>query len=50
VTAEPFACERKDGKTVVTSRLTGNFPCSPVNFRYFFELEGDKIAALEIIP
>ena len=48
-TSEPFACERKDGKTVVTSRLTGNFPGSPVNLRYFFELEGDKIASLEII-
>jgi SnoaL-like domain len=48
-TSEPFACEQKDGKTVVTSRLTGNFPGSPVNLRYFFELEGDKIASLEII-
>ena len=48
-TSEPFACEQKDGKTVVTSRLTGNFPGSPVNLRYFFELEGDKIVSLEII-
>jgi SnoaL-like domain len=48
-TSEPFACEQKDGKTIVTSRLTGNFPGSPVNLRYFFELEGDKIASLEII-
>jgi SnoaL-like domain len=48
-TSEPFACEQKDGKTVVTSRLTGNFPGSPVNLRYLFELEGDKIASLEII-
>jgi hypothetical protein len=49
-TSEPFACERKDERTVVTSRLTGNFPGSPVNLRFFFELEGDKIASLEIIP
>ena len=48
-TSEPLACEQKDGKTVITSRLTGNFPGSPVNLRYFFELEGDKIASLEII-
>lgn len=48
-TSEPFACEQKDGKTIVTSRLTGNFPGSPVNLRYFFDLEGDKIASLEII-
>ena len=49
-TSEPFACEEKDGKTLVTSRLTGNFPGSPVDLRFFFELEGDKIASLEIIP
>ena len=49
-TSVPFACEEKDGKIVVTSRLTGNFPGSPVDLRFFFELEGDKIAVLEIIP
>ena len=48
-TSEPFACEQKDGKFVVTSRLTGNFPGSPVNLRFFFGLDGDKIASLEII-
>ena len=49
-TSEPFACEEKDGKTVVTSHLVGNFPGSPVDLRFFFKLEGDKIASLEIIP
>jgi len=49
-TCEPFACEQKDGRVVVTSRLTGNFPGSPVNLRFFFGLDGDKIAALEITP
>ena len=49
-TSEPFASERQDSMTVITSRLTGNFPGSPVNLRYFFRLEGDKIASLEIIP
>ena len=48
--SEPLACEQKDGKVVVTCRLTGNFPGSPLNLRFFFELEGDKIASLEIIP
>ena len=48
--SEPFVSEERDGKTIVTSRLTGNFPGSPVNLRFFFKLEGDKIAALEIIP
>lgn len=49
-TSEPIACERKDGKVIVTSRLTGNFPGSPVNLRYFFGLEGDKVTSLEIVP
>ena len=49
-TSEPFACEQQDGKFVVTSRLTGNFPGSPVTLRFFFGLEGDRIASLQIIP
>jgi hypothetical protein len=49
-TTEPFACEAKGGTVVVTSRLAGTFPGSPVNLRFFFVLEGDKIASLEIIP
>jgi len=49
-TSEPFACERQDGMTVVTSRLTGNFPGSPVDLRFIFGLDGDRIASLEIIP
>jgi len=49
-TSELLACERQDGKIVVTSRLTGNFPGSPVNLRFFFGLDGDKIASLEITP
>ena len=47
-TSEPFACEDEEGKTIVTSRLTGNFPGSPIDLRYVFGLEGDKIASLEI--
>ena len=49
-TCEPIACEEKEGKTVVTSHLVGNFPGNPVDLRFFFKLEGDKIASLEIIP
>jgi hypothetical protein len=48
--SQPFACEEKDGKTVVNSHVVGNFPGSPVDLRYFFRLEGDKIASLEITP
>jgi len=49
-TSEPLACDQQAGKFVVSSRLTGNFPGSPVNLRFFFELDGDKIASLEITP
>jgi hypothetical protein len=49
-TSEPFALEQKGGMTVVTSRLTGNFPGSPINLRFFFRLERGKVAFLEIIP
>jgi hypothetical protein len=51
-TSDPFASERQGAMTVVTCRLTGNFPGSPVDLRYFFRLEGDgdKIASLEIVP
>lgn len=49
-TVEPFALAQHDGRTVVTSRLAGNFPGSPVDLRYLFVLDGDRIAALEIVP
>jgi len=48
--SEPFASEEKDGIIIVTTHLIGNFPGSPVDLRFFFKLEGDKIASLEIIP
>jgi hypothetical protein len=48
-TSEPFALEQRDGMAIVTSRLTGNFPGSPVDLRFFFRLERGKIAFLEII-
>ena len=49
-TSVPCAVEEKDGLYVVTSRLTGNFPGSPVDLRYAFRLERGKIASLEIKP
>src|SRR6266404_5039738 len=45
---EPLESAQKDGKTVVTSRVTGNFPGSPVNLEFVFGLERNKIASLEI--
>ena len=49
-TSEPFAVEEKDGRYIVMSRLTGNFPGSPVDLRFAFRLEGGKIASLAIAP
>jgi ketosteroid isomerase-like protein len=47
-TSQPLAAEQSDGRYVVTSRLTGDFPGSPVDLRYAFRLERGKIASLEI--
>jgi hypothetical protein len=49
-TSEPFALEQEDGQYIVSSRLTGNFPGSPVDLRFIFRLERSKIALLEITP
>jgi len=37
-----------DGKTIVSGRVSGDFPGSPVELRYVFTLDGEKIARLEI--
>jgi hypothetical protein len=47
-TSEPFRSEMIDGRTVVSCHLTGNFPGSPIDLRYFFRLERGKVASLEI--
>ncbi len=49
-TCRPLTVEQQDDQTVVTSRLDGNFPGSPLNLRFFFRLAVDKIQNLEIIP
>ncbi len=49
-TCQPLTTEQQQDQTVVTSRLEGNFPGSPVNLRFFFRLAGDTIQHLEIIP
>src|ERR1700730_6296816 len=47
-TLEPVAASARGDKTVVSTKLTGNFPGSPVTLDFVFTLEGVKIAALEI--
>ena len=39
-----------DDRTIVTGRVAGNFPGSPVDLRYAFTLAGAKIARLDISP
>jgi hypothetical protein len=48
--AEPLAVDESEGRIRVTCRVTGNFPGSPVDLRFFFVLGGDTIASLEIVP
>jgi hypothetical protein len=47
-TIEPRASAQKDGKIIVTNRLTGNFAGSPIELEFVFTLDGDKIVSLEI--
>ena len=49
-TVEPHTIWSDGDRTVVKSTVAGNFPGSPVDLRYFFVLEGDSIAELEIAP
>jgi hypothetical protein len=49
-TTEPLGLEGNDRRYVVTSRVTGDFPGSPVDLRFIFMLERGRIASLEITP
>ena len=48
--SEPIAAVRDGDRTIVTSRVTGDFPGSPIELRYAFTVAGDHIARLEIAP
>jgi len=48
-TATPLAIEEDGDARIVTAHLVGNFPGSPVDLRYRFELAEGKIARLEIV-
>jgi hypothetical protein len=49
-TVEPLAIRERDGKVIVTGRVSGNFPGSPVSLDHVFEIRGDRIVSLEIRP
>ena len=46
--AKPFVLEKREGKYLVTSRVTGDFPGSPADLQYIFTLKRGKIVSLEI--
>ena len=48
-TVDPLRIVERDGKFIVTNRLTGNFPGSPIELDFVFTLNGDKIVSLEIL-
>lgn len=45
---EPLAYVEENGRAVVSSRLTGNFPGSPIKLQFVFGLRDDRITSLEI--
>ena len=49
-TSEPITFEEQGGRIVVTSRVTGDFPGSPVDLKFSFSLHENRIASLEIAP
>jgi hypothetical protein len=48
-TVEPLSIIQKEGRTIVTNRLTGKFPGSPIELEFAFTLRGSKIVSLEIL-
>lgn len=47
-TSEPLTVDASGPDVTVITRVTGEFPGSPIELRYRFTLEGDTIARLEI--
>lgn len=47
-TSEPLAFREEAGRIIVTARVVGDFPGSPIELTYRFRLAGDAIAVLEI--
>jgi limonene-1,2-epoxide hydrolase len=47
-TVEPLAVAEAEGGAVLTGRVSGQFPGSPVELRYAFGLQDGRIASLEI--
>jgi hypothetical protein len=49
-TVEILDVAEANGKTIVKGKVSGDFPGSPIELRYAFTLDGEKISRLEIVP
>lgn len=47
-TLEPLSSLEGDGRIIVSAKVSGNFPGSPITLNHIFELAGDRIVSLEI--
>ncbi len=47
-TSEPLTQETTGHETLVTARVSGDFPGSPATLQFHFTLDGNAIARLEI--
>jgi hypothetical protein len=47
-TVEPLSLSLQDGRVVVLSMISGEFPGSPIRVEHIFEIDGDRIISLEI--
>jgi SnoaL-like domain len=45
---EPVAVAERDGKIIVATKVSGDFPGSPITLDFVFQLEHGKISSLEI--
>ena len=45
---DPVRLETRNGDTILTATLTGDFPGSPITLHYTFRVTGSRIASLEI--
>lgn len=48
LSAEVLGAEQAGKRTLVTANVSGDFPGSPLQFKYYFTLKGGIISALEI--
>jgi hypothetical protein len=47
-TVEPLDVAQTEDRTILSGRVSGDFPGSPIDLRYVFTLAGEKIECLEI--